>query len=68
LLTFNCQISIDIPPGASSADTAGWSSEQLVAFLDKLHEYRSMTPLSSKVSEALAKTYSLYGHKNCEIK
>ena len=68
IVGFELLSSVVSPPGASVADTDGWSSEQLVTFLDKLHEYRSMTPLDKKVSAALAKVYNMYEHKNCEIR
>lgn len=39
----------DRPEGAAAEDVKGWSSEQVVAFLDRLSELRSMTPLSVRM-------------------
>lgn len=60
--------SVDRPAGVKPSDVENWSSEQLCAFLDKLAEYRSMTPLHRKVAEALAEVYGLYDMRNCEIR
>lgn len=58
----------DPPPGASAADIAGWGSEQVVAFLDRLAELRSMTPLAAPMARALAAAYGLDAATNCEIR
>ncbi len=39
-----------------------------MAFLAKLAELRSMTPLSPRITRAMAGLYGLDGAKNCEIK
>jgi hypothetical protein len=41
---------------------------QVVAFLAKLAELRSMTPLHPRITRAMAKLYGLDGASNCEIK
>lgn len=59
----------DGPEGASEADIKGWSSEQVVAFLDRLGELRSMTPLNPRTTRAMAKAYPiLESSKNAEIR
>ncbi|KAG2443497.1 hypothetical protein HXX76_001850 [Chlamydomonas incerta] len=61
-------IGSDGPAGASAADVAGWSSEQLVAFLDKLGAYRAVQPMSPRVTQLLAALYGIYESKNAEIR
>jgi len=61
-------IGSDGPEGASPSDVAGWSSEQMVAFLDKLGQYRALQPLHARVTGALASLYGLYSSKNTEIR
>ncbi|KAG2497173.1 hypothetical protein HYH03_004762 [Edaphochlamys debaryana] len=56
------------PAGASAADVAGWSSEQMVAFLDKLGQYRAPQPMNKRVTQLLAKLYGIYDTKNAEIR
>eukprot|EP00798_Chlamydomonas_sp_ICE-L_P016616 gene16616-22859_t len=56
------------PKRASSKDVEGWSSEQLVTFLDKLLEYRSLTPMHATTTKCLAKMYNLYSYQNAEIR
>jgi leukotriene-A4 hydrolase len=46
------------PEGTSADDLKGWSSPQIVAFLDKLGELRSMTPLHPTTTR---KMNALYG-------
>jgi hypothetical protein len=41
---------------------------QLVAFLEKLGELRSLTPLAASMARQLDKAYSLDAAKNCEIR
>ena len=48
-----CTAVVDRPVGALSSDTSGWSSDQMVTFLDKLAEYRCLTPLNKKVRVVL---------------
>lgn len=56
------------PPAASAADTAGWSSQQTVAFLDKLAEYRAMTPLHPSTARRMNDLYALDASSNSEIR
>lgn len=58
----------DGPAGASAADVAGWSSEQLVAFLEKLGQYRAVQAMSPRVTQRLAELYGIYDSKNAEIR
>lgn len=46
----------DRPEGAAADDMKGWSSEQVVAFLDRLAELRAMTPLSVRISVFLIRS------------
>ncbi len=41
---------------------------QLVAFLDKLGEYRAPQPMNKKVTQLMASLYGLYDKKNSEIR
>ncbi len=41
---------------------------QVVAFLERLSELRSMTPLAASMCRALDAAYGLDGAKNCEIR
>ena len=54
------------PDSAAAADVEGWPSEQLVAFLDRLCELRSMTPLSAAACIAMDGLYGLSKWKNSE--
>ncbi|MEW5318023.1 MAG: hypothetical protein WDW38_009277 [Sanguina aurantia] len=56
------------PAGCSPSDIQGWSSEQVITFLDKLASLRSMTPLSPLVARQLEAVYSLGARKNAEIR
>ena len=56
------------PPGASHADVSGWSADQLIAFLDKLIEYRCLTPMHKTITRRLAQLYHLYDSKNAEVR
>lgn len=59
------------PEGTSADDLKGWSSPQIVAFLDKLGELRSMTPLhptTTRKMNALYGTSMLDGTTNSEIR
>jgi len=56
------------PEGSSASDLSGWSSEQVVTFLDKLYEYRSLTPLHKNTARRMAELYNMYAFKNCEIR
>ena len=56
----------DRPPGASPADVAGWSSEQRVAFLERLLELRSRTPLAVASVASLDALYALSASRNAE--
>jgi leukotriene-A4 hydrolase len=44
---------------ASSQGMQGWSSSQIVAFLDRLGELRSLTPMHPRTTRAMAKAYPL---------
>ncbi|GLC43936.1 hypothetical protein PLESTB_000211500 [Pleodorina starrii] len=61
-------IGSDGPPGASPADVSGWSSEQMVAFLDKLGQFRAPQPMHSRVTKKLAEMYGIYESNNAEIR
>ena len=52
-------IGSDGPPGASASDMDGLSSSQICAFLDKLGDLRSMTPMNPRTTRAMAKTYPI---------
>lgn len=41
---------------------------QLVAFLEKLGEYRAPQPMNKKVTQLMATMYGLYDKKNSEIR
>lgn len=41
---------------------------QLVAFLDKVREYRSATPMHKRLTAHMAALYGLYNYKNSEIR
>lgn len=56
------------PPDASSSDIAGWGTDRIVAFLDKLAEYRSLTPLNKRVTSHMASIYGFYQTRNAEVK
>lgn len=56
------------PSGASSDDIKDWSSEMLVAFLDKLASYRAKQPMHRKTTRQMAELYGLDSSKNAEIK
>lgn len=56
------------PSGASSSDIQDWSSEMLVAFLDKLASYRARQPMHRKTTRQMAKLYGLDDSKNAEIR
>lgn len=56
------------PSGASPNDIKDWSSEMLVAFLDKLANYRAKQPMHKKTTRHMAKLYGLDESKNAEIR
>jgi leukotriene-A4 hydrolase len=57
------------PPGAGPADVAGWSSPQLVAFLQRLGELRALQPLHMATVAALGAAYStIAGTRNAEVR
>lgn len=56
------------PAGVSPNDIQGWSSEMLVAFLDKLASYRARQPMNKQTTRQMAKLYSLDESKNAEIR
>jgi len=61
----------DVKPcgNASEADIEGWSTDQIVAFLDRLSELRSMTPLHPTTTRAMASAYPiLESSHNSEIR
>jgi len=57
-----------VPEGAAAEDIAGWSSMQTVAFLEKLAEYRSMTPLAPATTRKMDDLYGLDASTNSEIR
>ncbi|GIL75506.1 hypothetical protein Vretifemale_5282 [Volvox reticuliferus] len=61
-------IGSDGPEGASPAVVAGWSSEQMVAFLDKLGQFRAPQPMHRTVTKRLAELYGIYDSNNAEIR
>ncbi|KAI3426280.1 hypothetical protein D9Q98_008653 [Chlorella vulgaris] len=56
------------PSGASAADIEGWSSTQVVAFLDKLAELRAMQPLHPSITRRMNELYDLDSRHNSEIR
>ena len=56
------------PSAASPNDVKDWSSDMLVAFLDKLASYRAKQPMHKKTTRCMAKLYGLDGSKNAEIR
>lgn len=56
------------PSDASPQDVVGWSSDMLVAFLDKLANYRAKQPLHRKTTRKMAELYGLDDSKNAEIR
>ncbi len=56
------------PQGASPDDTKDWSSEMVVAFLDKLASYRAKQPMHRKTTRRIAELYGLDSSKNAEIR
>lgn len=56
------------PAGACPSDIQGWSSEMLVAFLDKLASYRARQAMNKQTTRHMAKLYSLDESKNAEIR
>jgi len=56
------------PKAASPSDLDGWSSLQVVLFLDKLGEFRSMTPLSPVITRKMNEFYKLDDSNNTEIR
>ncbi|DBB10759.1 hypothetical protein WJX82_009512 [Trebouxia sp. C0006] len=56
------------PQGASPDDTKDWSSEMVVAFLDKLASYRTRQPMHRKTTRRMAELYGLDSSKNAEIR
>jgi hypothetical protein len=56
------------PQGASPDDTKDWSSEMMVAFLDKLASYRAKQPMHRKTTRRMAELYGLDSSKNAEIR
>ncbi|GBF94539.1 leukotriene A-4 hydrolase [Raphidocelis subcapitata] len=61
-------IGADPPAGAGPGDIEGWGSDQLVAFLAKLSELRSLTPLHPRATRAMAALYGFDAAVNCEVK
>ncbi|PSC70392.1 Leukotriene A-4 hydrolase isoform A [Micractinium conductrix] len=61
-------IGSDGPAGASADDIKGWSSTQIVAFLDKLGELRSMQPLHPTITRKMDELYDLDASHNSEIR
>ncbi len=55
-----------LPADVSPSDIDGWSSEQLVAFLERLGELRAATPLSCRTIAELDRLYRLSGSRNAE--
>jgi leukotriene-A4 hydrolase len=56
-------------PGAGPADVAGWSSPQLVAFLQRLGELRALQPLHPATAAALCAAYpAIGGARNAEVR
>lgn len=56
------------PGEASADDLKGWSSTQVVAFLDKLAELRALQPLHPSVTRKMNELYALDGRTNSEIR
>lgn len=56
------------PPDASPNDIQDWSSDMLVAFLDKLANYRARQPMHRKTTRRMAELYGLDDSKNAEIR
>ncbi|KAF8069679.1 lkhA [Scenedesmus sp. PABB004] len=56
------------PPGAGPADIAGWGTEQVLAFLERLAELRSMTPLAPALCRAADAAYGFDAATNAEIR
>lgn len=56
------------PSDASPQDVEGWSSDMLVAFLEKLANYRAKQPLHRKTTRRMAELYGLDDSKNAEIR
>ncbi|KAL6763643.1 peptidase family M1-domain-containing protein [Haematococcus lacustris] len=56
------------PEGAGPDDIESWSSEQTVAFLDKLTEFRAMQPMHASMTQKMAAFYRLYATNNAEIR
>lgn len=56
------------PKGASPSDIKDWSSDMLVAFLDKLASYRAKQPMHKQTTRQMAQLYRLDDSKNSEIK
>lgn len=64
----HCAPAGNTPEGASASDVSGWSSDQLITFLEKLAELRALQPLHASTSQALAALYGLLATKNAEIR
>lgn len=56
------------PEGVGPSDLEGWSSTQVVAFLEKLGELRSMQPLHASTARRMAELYKLDESHNSEIR
>lgn len=56
------------PAEGGGGDIDGWSSDQVVAFLTKLSELRSMTPLHATTTRLMAGLYGFDAATNCEVK
>ncbi|KAL4448420.1 hypothetical protein ABPG75_005639 [Micractinium tetrahymenae] len=56
------------PQGASADDIKGWSSTQIVAFLDKLAELRALQPLHPSICRKMDELYDLDSRHNSEIR
>jgi len=56
------------PDGVSKKDIEGWSSDQIVAFLEKLGQYRSAQPMHADNTRRLVELYGLLDTKNAEIR
>jgi leukotriene-A4 hydrolase len=56
------------PQGASPSDLKNWSSAQLVTFLDRLGELRSLAAAHPSTTRAMARLYGLDASRNAEVR
>lgn len=56
------------PEGASLSDISGWSSAQIVAFLTRLGQLRSLTPLHPTTTRAMNALYGFDASRNAEVR